>query len=236
LAPTEKTASETKKEELAVGAWKEVATWEPENESSAFRFGGRAVTGWSRFWTIGDRAILDRRMLGIFCSSRCPGDVILHAYDLARGLRDAEVPVIGGFHSPMEQECLEILLRGRQPVVVCPARGIESMRIPTAWRKPIDEGRLVLLSPFPASYRRPTMPLAEQRNQLVADVAQVVFVVHAAPESKTAVFCRRLGEKGKPVWTFDGMTNAIASSPTVRSFQSVTDVIQDLKLTGGSLV
>ena len=30
------------------------------------------------------------------------------------------VPMIGGFHTPMEQECLEVLLRGQQPVVICP--------------------------------------------------------------------------------------------------------------------
>jgi hypothetical protein len=34
----------------------------------------------------------------------------LKTYDLARDLRDADVPVIGGFHTPMEKECLRLLL------------------------------------------------------------------------------------------------------------------------------
>ena len=56
----------------------------------------------------GDPTILDRKLLGFFCSVRCPGDVILKTYDLARALRIAEVTLIGGFQSPMEKEFLAL--------------------------------------------------------------------------------------------------------------------------------
>jgi hypothetical protein len=52
---------------------------------------------------LGNRRILQTQPLALFCSIRCPGDVILKTYDLARALRDAEIPVIGGFHFPMER-------------------------------------------------------------------------------------------------------------------------------------
>ena len=58
-------------------------------------------TGFSRFWAIGDANILNNPLLGLLCSIRCPGRVIVQTYDLARALRDAGVPVTGGFHSPM---------------------------------------------------------------------------------------------------------------------------------------
>jgi hypothetical protein len=38
--------------------------------------------------------------------------MIVQAYDMAVALRDARVALIGGFHSPMEKECLRLLLRG----------------------------------------------------------------------------------------------------------------------------
>ncbi|MBA3707606.1 MAG: hypothetical protein H0W83_02155, partial [Planctomycetes bacterium] len=60
----------------------------------------------------------------------------------------AGVAVIGGFHSPMEQECLALLLKGRQPIVICPARGIDEMRLAIAWREAISAGRLLVISPF----------------------------------------------------------------------------------------
>ncbi len=58
-----------------------------------------------RIWAIGNLAILEKRSLGFFCSTHCPGEVILRTYDVARALRDAGVTVISGFHSPMEKEC-----------------------------------------------------------------------------------------------------------------------------------
>jgi hypothetical protein len=64
------------------------------------------------------------------CSVKCSGNAILQTLDLAQQLRDAGVPVIGGFHSPMERECLRILLRGSQPIIVCPARRLQGMRVP----------------------------------------------------------------------------------------------------------
>ena len=102
-----------------------------------------------QFRSKGNLSLLDEPLTALFCSQRCPGDLILKTYDLARAMRDAGVPVIGGFQTPMERECLRLLLRGRQPVVVCPARGIDNMRVPRDWRAAIDDGRLLVLSPFP---------------------------------------------------------------------------------------
>src|SRR5437899_669435 len=55
----------------------------------------------------------------LFCSARCPGDIILAAHDQAARWRDEGRCVIGGFHAPLEKDCLPILLRGRQPIILC---------------------------------------------------------------------------------------------------------------------
>src|SRR5271157_5624986 len=94
-------------------------------------------------WLVGDASLLNGPLLGLVCSMRCPGQVILLTYDLARALRDAAVPVIGGFHSPMEKECLDLLLRGNQPIVVCAARPLDRMRLPIAWALGIERQRLL---------------------------------------------------------------------------------------------
>jgi len=69
-------------------------------------------------YTPGHRRLLAQPLLALFCSERCPGDLIIKACDVATALRDAAVPVVSGFHSPVERECLSILLRGTQPIVV----------------------------------------------------------------------------------------------------------------------
>ena len=154
-----------------------------------------------RMWAIGNLGILETRLLGFFCSTRCPGNVVLQTYDLALGLREAGIPVISGFHTPMEKECLDLLLRGRQPVVICPARSIARLRLPAAWRQPLAEERLLVLSPFAMPHRRPTAELAEQRNRLVATLADVIFVAHGAAGSRTERLCIESVEQGKRVYT-----------------------------------
>ena len=155
----------------------------------------------------GNLSLLDEPLTALFCSNGCPGDLILKTYDLARAMRDAGVPVIGGFQTPMERECLRLLLRGSQPVVVCPARSINNMRIPREWRPALDDGRLLVLSPFPPTARRPTAELGAHRHDLVADLAQRVFIAHAAPGSKTEAFAIKLVASGKPLLTLDSPAN-----------------------------
>ena len=86
----------------------------------------------------GNVRLLEVSLTALFCSQRCPGDLILKTYDLARAMRDAGVPIIGGFQTSMEKECLRLLVRGSQPVVVCPARGIDNMRVPRDWRAALE--------------------------------------------------------------------------------------------------
>ena len=157
---------------------------------------------------IGHREILQLSLTAFFCSNRCPGDIILKAYDVARAMRESEIPVIGGFQTPMEKECLRLLLRGSQPVAICPARSIENMRVPREWRTALEDGRLLILSPLAHEFRRPTAKLAAERNRLVAGIAERVFIAHAAPGSKTEAFASELSIAGKPLFTLPGKTNA----------------------------
>jgi len=161
-----------------------------------------------RIFFLGNAEILQKDSLALFCSSKCPGNVILKTYDLAKALRDADVPVIGGFHTPMEKECLALLLRGTQPIVICPARGLERIRLSAGVKDGIEAGRVLLVSMFGPRHRRATAELADQRNRLVAALAGMAFVSHAAPGGKTEALCREILGMGKPLFTVDAPENA----------------------------
>ena len=133
----------------------------------------------SRLWAIGSPEILGEKKIGLFCSVRCPGDAILGAYDSARKLRDESVTVVSGFHSPVEKECLRILLRGKQPIIICLARALEKIRLPADWRSAVETGRLLLVSPFEKRPRRPTIDSAQRRNEIVAALSDEVLIIHA---------------------------------------------------------
>jgi len=159
--------------------------------------------------TLGNLALLQQPLLAFFASVRCPGRFILQAHDLAQDLLRAGVPTIGGFHSPVEREALTILLRGKQPIVSCPARSLVRMRVRPELRPALEAGRLLLLSPFAEHERRATVQTAQRRNRLVAALAGRVFVAYASPGGKTEAFCRQVLDWGKPVYTFAGNENLI---------------------------
>ena len=139
---------------------------------------------------LGNLDLLNFPKTALFCSARCPGKVILTTYDQAAKWRDAGRCVISGFHSPVEKECLQILLRGSQPMIICPARSLPK-RVLGEWQKPLANGRLLILSCFNESERRVTADLAARRNEFVAALADEVWFAHITPGGQMEQLAKR---------------------------------------------
>ena len=129
---------------------------------------------------LGSLDLLAMPKTALFCSAKCPGSVILPTYDQAAKWRDTGRCVISGFHSPVEKECLHILLRGSQPIIICPARSLPQV-VPPDWKKSLAAGRLLILSAFAATASRITAELAARRNEFVAALADEIFLPHVSP-------------------------------------------------------
>lgn len=170
---------------------------------------------------LGNLSILKDKTLALFCSVKCPGNLILQTYDLARQLRDAGVIVICGFHSPMEKECLSLLLRGTQLVIWCPAKRLTAKQLPKEYAEPLSAGRLLMLSPFGERIKRARQDVARFRNEFVAALAGQVFVAYAAPGGKTESFCQKVLGWGKPLLTFNSPNNAALLAFGARPYTSL---------------
>ncbi len=133
--------------------------------------------------TIGNVDLLNQHKTGLLCSRKCPAEKILDAVELFKDWAKEERMVISGFHSPVERECLKILLKSSGRAIICSARGIGKMRIPSEWKAPIAEGRLLIVSPFHDTIRRSTVVTAKKRNAFIASLADKVIVIHANPGS-----------------------------------------------------
>ena len=59
------------------------------------------------------------------------------------------------------------------------------MRLPSDWKTPLNEGRLLILSCIPSPHHRATAELATRRNQFVAALADEVWFAHIAPGGQT---------------------------------------------------
>lgn len=140
------------------------------------------------------------QLLALICSAKAPASVLLAVHDRAQQWRQGSQVIISGFHSPVEQEALTILLRGPAPVIYCPARGLLKHLKPD-WREALAAGRLTILSPFPDTVRRATKETAVYRNRFVAALADAVLVAHAHPGGRTEQLVQEITTWGKTLYT-----------------------------------
>lgn len=160
----------------------------------------------------GNIELMEREKLAFFCSSRCPGSVILKTYDFANNVSRSETVVMSGFHSPVEQELLKLLLDRHHPVIVCPARSIKRMRVPAEYKTAISEDRMLILSPFKENQNRMTAKNAEIRNLFVASIADKILIAHAEPGGNLELLKEMVIEWGTNVitseqWNVTGVTD-----------------------------
>lgn len=160
-----------------------------------------------KLYVIGKASALQQPAVAFVCSVKCPGSVVIHTFDAIRQLRDAGVVVVGGFHSPMEQECLDFLLRGKQPVIMSPAKGLARIRLSLAQRAAIEEGRLVLTSIFPETVTRTDKQQSRARNEFVAALATSVLIPHASPGGNAESIARQAVGRGQLLFTIEDPEN-----------------------------
>lgn len=140
----------------------------------------------------GQKSLLDRRKQGLLCSRRCPAATILEAHDRFKlWAKDPSLAVISGFHSPVEKECLHLLLKGQAGIIFCPAREIEHLRIRSEWKPALEQGRLLILSPF--TNRQPDAATCDRRNRLVAELADELYIPYAGSQGLLADLAQMKG-------------------------------------------
>ncbi|MFN0213306.1 MAG: DNA-processing protein DprA [Saprospiraceae bacterium] len=138
---------------------------------------------------MGNLSILEQPKTTFLCSRQVPADAVLKCYDWAIQMREAGRCVISGFHSPLEQDVLHYLLKGKQPVIMALARGLKRTWEPEI-QKALEEKRLLIITPFSESVKRASADTAAVRNDLMIKLANEVVVGYANSEG---ILSRRLG-------------------------------------------
>jgi predicted Rossmann fold nucleotide-binding protein DprA/Smf involved in DNA uptake len=97
----------------------------------------------------------------------------------------AKNTVISGFHSPLEQSILSVLIVARSPALVVLARPVATAKLPPDWVEPIEKGNLAVVSTtlVPA---RLTANEAAIRDRLVAELADSIVVAHTSAKGLVA--------------------------------------------------
>lgn len=133
----------------------------------------------------GARELLDLELTAFFASRQCPGTAIRAAMDWALQQATAKRAVISGFHSPLEQSVLKVLMAAGSPAVAVLARPVPGATLPTEWVASLAAGHMAVVSSATLASRL-TQQLAAERNALAAQLAERIVVAHAGPNGSLA--------------------------------------------------
>ena len=128
---------------------------------------------------IGNLSLLELKKTAFLCSRKVPASIILKCYDWAIQQREEGSCVISGFHSQIEKDVLHYLLKGNQPIIVVLARGLKS-NLEKEFIEPIEEGRLLIVTPFEEKIKRVSEKTAKIRNEMMIELADEIVVGFAS--------------------------------------------------------
>ena len=147
----------------------------------------------------GNKNIIKNQKTAFLCSRKCPSDIIIKSLDWARDKKNDGDCIISGFHSRIEKDVFNILMKGKQPIILVLARGMKE-HWPIEIKKAIEEERLLVISPFDKNIKYITQETANIRNELMTKIADEIFIAYYTPNGNLHELVRKI--KGKKIKSF----------------------------------
>jgi hypothetical protein len=118
--------------------------------------------------------------------------------DWALEQASARRAVVGGFHSPLEQSVLKLLLEAHSPVVAVLARPVADARLKPEWEAAIVWGSMAVVS-CSTQAKRLSSAEALERNELAARLAERIVIAHASKGGSLDGQAESWASRGLPV-------------------------------------
>jgi len=74
---------------------------------------------------LGNTGLLKLPKIAFLCSRKIPSSVLLKIYDWAVEQREKGICIISRFHSKVEKDVFDFLIKGKQPVIMVLARALK---------------------------------------------------------------------------------------------------------------
>ena len=133
--------------------------------------------------TLGNDSLLEYKKIGYFASGKIASLSVLPTLDWAAEVAKREdVAIVSGFHSKMEREVLDFLLRGKCGIIYVLARSIYK-KVPKAFREAYDAGRVLFVAPCNTSATVASRYLCQKCNEYVASISDQLVFSSLTPES-----------------------------------------------------
>ena len=150
--------------------------------------------------TLGNTELMKLHKVGYFASSKIASLSVLPTLDWATDIAKREdVAVVSGFHSKMEREVLDYLLRGRCGIICVLARSIYQ-QIPAKYREAYNQNRVLFITEIESpNITMVSKDRATKRNQLVATLADELVFSSLHPNSSLSTIYQTVT---KPITSF----------------------------------
>ena len=159
-------------------------------------------------WCRGDLTILNHPLLGIISARHIDSDLALESSQLLKQLVFMkDVSFVGGWHSPLEEEALRVLLAHEASIVFCVSKGLDRFIPSIEVGSRVSQGQALLLTHCSPKAKRITRDASIRRNELVVELAKAILVLSAPEGSASLNLARSALGRGKPVHTLEHRLN-----------------------------
>lgn len=156
----------------------------------------------SNFQYIGNKELLKLYKIAFLCSRKIPSSILLKTYDWAVEQREKGLCIISGFHSKVEKDVFNFLIKGNQPVIMVLARALKKRWEPKIMNA-INNKNLLIISFFKKSVKRISEDTAAKRNRYMIDLADKVFIPYASPNGKLSSLIEYINSIQKEIEMFN---------------------------------
>jgi len=139
----------------------------------------------------GNIKILEFYKIAFLCSQKCPANIVLKSYDWAKEQRAKGSCIICGNHSQIEKDVFEILLKGKQPLILVLPRSLKSRWKPVIL-KSVKEKRLLVISPFDEQHNRITRENAIEKNKTIISLGDEIVVGYKSKNGQLEDLLKRI--------------------------------------------
>lgn len=120
---------------------------------------------------LGNKELLKQKKVGFLASRKISSLSILPTLDWATEVSKREDnAIVSGFHSKMERNVLEILLKGQCGIIIVLARGMYR-KLPKQYEEAMSQNRLLIISNEKDNVKRVSEQTAHKRNEYVREIA-----------------------------------------------------------------
>lgn len=158
-------------------------------------------------WCRGDLTILNNTLLGIISARQIDSDLASESSQLLKQLVFKDVSFVGGWHSPLEEEALRVLLAQDASIIFCVSKSLDRFIPSIEVDSRVVQGQSLLLTHCSPKAKRITRDASMRRNDLVVELAKAVLVLSAPEGSASLKLARSALARGKSVHTLEHRLN-----------------------------